>query len=207
MIQSLMLATALLQEPRALVQSDPSIHRAFRLVDLDLDGRLDRVAYNAEGKLEVSLNRGDRVFEPIRQDLPRVSVAGLLAGDLNGDQRVDLYVVSTGANVALVGDGTGGFVEATAELGLADAGLGLSAEQIDIDADGVLDVLLHNQEGDVIFWGTESAYERDPSSLPPATGVQTAVGQPASPGPKGAGSSTALTSGGEVTAPDPARRA
>jgi hypothetical protein len=199
----LMLLAPALQEPSWIVQSPPYI----RLVDVDRDGRLDRVSFDAAGTIEIALNRGARVFDLVRQELPPVNVAGILAGDLNDDGHVDLYLVSSGANVALLGDGSGLFVDATAELGLADAGLGLAAEQVDIDADGHLDVLLHNQGGDVIFWGSGAGYERDLTSSTGAAAsdaAQRAVGsQSKSGGGKGSSPAPAPTSTGERVTPDP----
>ncbi len=207
MFQTLLLVPVLLQGGDALANPPQTI----RLIDLDRDGRLDRFAYDLEGNLEVALNRGGRAFEPIRQALPRVNVSGLLVGDLNGDRQIDLYLVSARANVALLGDGTGAFTEGTAELGLADSGVGLSAEQVDIDADGIQDVLLHKETGDVIFWGTGRAYERDGSSSaaspagPPATGgafsAASAQTNAASGGTGTSGPGARPSSGGTISPP------
>jgi len=68
------------------------------------------------------MNRGGRAFADVEQELPRVIVSDVLVADLNGDGALDIYLVSPRANAALIGDGTGAFVEATAELGLSDAG-------------------------------------------------------------------------------------
>ena len=67
------------------------------------------------------MNQGRRQFEEIIQTLPTVVVSGVFVGDLNDDGHLDLYLVSPQANAALVGDGTGMFVESTTELGLAGA--------------------------------------------------------------------------------------
>lgn len=151
------------QEPSA----PEALPAAVRFVELDGDGMIDRLIVGADGSLAVALNRGARLFEPVVQELPAVLVTEVLAGDLNADGHPDLYLVSPGDNVALVGDGTGRFVDATEELGLADGGAGLRAERLDLDADGTPDVLLHNLRGDVLFWGgAAGAYERDPATPP-----------------------------------------
>ena len=139
-----------------------SVPAPVRMVDVDGDGRLDRLQLGPDGALRVALNLGRREFEPIVQGLPRVDLVDVLAADLNGDGHADLYLVAEGENAALVGDGTGRFTEATRELGLADAGRGRAAEVVDIDGDGRGDLLLHNASGDVVFWGEEAgAFVRD----------------------------------------------
>lgn len=167
---------------------------AIRMIDLDGDGRLDRLSSSSGGSLSVALNRGGRVFEPIQQTLPRVALSNVLASDLNGDGKIDLYLVSSRGSVALVGDGTGSFREATSELGLVDAGSGISAERVDIDRDGLEELLLHNRGGDVIFWAAKGAFERDPSTpfeLPdsPAARISSSSGKkPAAPADSAVGS-------------------
>ncbi len=130
-------------------QDRPSV----RMADLDGDGLLDRLQHGQDGSLSIALNQGARRFVEVLQSLPAVLVTDVLVNDLDGDGRVDLYLVSPRDNVALVGDGCGRFTDRTADLGLADHGVGLRAEAVDIDADGTRDILLHNSNGDVIFWG------------------------------------------------------
>jgi hypothetical protein len=63
--------------------------------------------------------------------------------------------------VALLGDGTGRFSEATERLGLIDGGPGVSAERVDLDGLSQQELLLHNAAGDVNFWSTGNGFERD----------------------------------------------
>ena len=133
-----------------------------RLVDVDGDGRPDRVATGADGALRIALNLGRREFEPIVQSLPHVAVVDFLPTDLNQDGIVDLYLVAEGENAAWLGDGTGRFAEATEELGVADPGSGRWAEMFDVDGDGREDLVLHNARRDVVFWCEEAGvYTRD----------------------------------------------
>ena len=74
--------------------------RTYRMVDVDGDGRLDRLQVDAEGRITIAINRGARQFEPVPQELPRVALNDVLAEDLNGDGHTDLYLVSPGANAA-----------------------------------------------------------------------------------------------------------
>jgi hypothetical protein len=138
-----------------------------QLVDLDGDGRTDLVDL-AGGRLQVSWSLGGRSFERAT-NLPAIPVADVLVDDLDADGRLDLYLVSPGANLALVADGARGFRDATDELGLADAGVGLRVERRDVDGDGVRDLVLHEARGVVIFWGhAEGGFERDLTLAPPA---------------------------------------
>ena len=142
-----------------------------RMVDLDGDGRLDRLQIGPLGSFRVALNRGGRHFEPVAQAVASERalppIAHVLVGDLDGDGLTDLYLVSPGANVALVGDGAGRFREATEVLGLADEGRGCSAERVDVDADGLDDLLLHDEGGDVLFWANPAGvFERDGATPP-----------------------------------------
>lgn len=149
--------------------SDPTV---LRYVDLDGDGRVDRLLREAGGGLVVDLNQGSH-FRAVQQGLP--AVAGLrdvLVSDLDGDCRLDLYLVGTGPNVALLGDGRGGFRDATQALGLGDEGCGISAERLDVDGDGDEELLLHDVEGDVLFWCRGAIFERDPVAPEPQTAQQ-----------------------------------
>ena len=65
---------------------------------------------------------------------------GVVAGDLDGDGRRDLYVTNFGPDAYLWADGPGRFVEATAESGLGDARWNAGAVLFDADLDGDLDL-------------------------------------------------------------------
>ncbi len=134
---------------------------AMRLLDLTGDGLLDRLQLGPDGALIVEVNRGARRFHAIHQELPRVEVTAVLAGDLDRDGLIDLYLVSPGPDVALVGDGSGWFREATQALGLLEMGVGLGAMRQDVDGDGLADLLLRNATRDVLFWArADGTYEQ-----------------------------------------------
>ena len=141
------------------------LSKALRMIDVNGDGLRDCLRNDSNGSLVVGLNRGNRIFEDIHQKLPRIIIAAAMGADLNADGQLDLYLVSEGANVALLGDGEGLFHEATVELGLADAGSGRGAAMEDLDGDGTLDLLLYNVDGDVVFWASgDGTYERGPAT-------------------------------------------
>ncbi len=65
---------------------------------------------------------------------------GAAAGDVNDDGHVDLYVTNLGADVLLLGDGKGGFRDATKRAGLHDERWTSAATFFDADGDGDLDL-------------------------------------------------------------------
>jgi hypothetical protein len=136
------------------------------LADLDGDGFLDKLRVAGDGALSVALNRGGGAFEPVGQTIPGAAPHAVLADDLDGDGRTDLYLLTARGAMALLGDGTGLLREATAELGLADAGRGVRAERVDLDGIPPLELVLHQVDGDVVFWPEGSAFRRDVDSPP-----------------------------------------
>ena len=158
-------ACALAHSPIATAQAPrPS---TIRMADLNGDRYFDRIVTHADGTLAVALGLGDRQFEGVAQGervsqaLSKVTIVDLLVADLDDDGHRDLYFVTTAANVALLGDGNGFFVEGTERLGLRDEGRGRSVELVDLDDDGNGDLLLHNEDRDVLFWGERGRFERD----------------------------------------------
>jgi len=88
----------------AQVQEHP---RFLHLVDLDADGRLDCLRVTSAGALEVALNRGGGHFDLVPQALPQALPSHVLSGDLDGDGSIDLFLLTAGGSLALLGDGTG----------------------------------------------------------------------------------------------------
>jgi hypothetical protein len=125
---------------------------AVRLIDVTGDGALDQVLLGPGDAVRIAVAIGGRSFQEVLQPLSVVNVQDVLASDLNGDGWIDLYLVSAADSVVLLGDGTGVFRDETDALGLGESSFGLSAEHLDVDADGLKDLLLHNASGDLLFW-------------------------------------------------------
>ncbi len=159
-LAALSLASVIIAAPveaRVVPATDAPV--SVRMVDLTADGLLDMVFLRPEG-LSIAVNRAGGVFDEQLAQLPAVDLVDVLASDLDGDGLVDLYLVNRGPNLAFLGDGAGQFVEAPEWLGLADAGQGLSAERVDLDLIGADELLLHNADGDVVFWATGRGFQR-----------------------------------------------
>ena len=138
--------------PTSSTQISEAPPAATRLIDLDGDGALDILSQRADGQLSIRMHTGGRQFVDVHQNLPHVHVTDALSTDLDGDGTLDLYLVTPGQDVALLGDGNGRFENATQRLGLVSVGVGLSAERSDLDGDGIEELIVHNEESDVLFW-------------------------------------------------------
>jgi tetratricopeptide (TPR) repeat protein len=110
--------------------------------DLNGDGRLD-LAWVADGRAAVALNRGDGTFLPAEP----VGAAGtLLLFDYDNDGFLDLLLANpSGASALYRNDGTGHFTAAS--VGALPAAR--DAEAVDFDGDGDLDLALVTPEGAV----------------------------------------------------------
>ena len=158
----------------AQASADISASMSFRLVELTGDRLPDQVRMGPGGRVEIAVNRGGGVFEPIPQLLPSIEIVSMLHADLNGDGNFDLYLVARGPNVVLLGDGQGGMTEATEATGLVDNGSGLSAEMVEVTGDNNEDLVLHNATSDVLFLGGTARFQR---AEPPPTIVYTDPGR------------------------------
>lgn len=177
----LLLRTAFLVSiaaPTHIAGAETTAPSSIRMIDLNSDRHKDLLEIGEDGSLVVSMGMGQREFRAIIQDLPTARVTDLLVADLNGDSFPDLYLVTPNANIALAGDGTGYLTEVTAQWGLEDFGVGIDVSWSDLDDDGFSDLVLHNQRGDVLFWGVPGGFERDvrtPIPSPPAAATSNAI--------------------------------
>ena len=126
-------------------------------VDLDRDGAYDVIIASNQG-LGYYRNLGDMTFEQ-RRELhpdPPVPARAVLAGDLDNDSDIDLFVATTGQDFLLINQGDDiTFQEITVYFPVESS---RSAALVDFDADGNLDLFvaaatsrLYHNEGDASF--------------------------------------------------------
>ncbi len=126
------------------------------LVDVDGDGDLDVVllagAERSSDPASPQSGSGHALFRndgrgrfiraasvPALEAL-RGYAMGIATGDVDGDGHVDLYVTQFGRDALLLGDGDGGFEDASEAFGAGTPGWSTSAAFVDFDADGDLDL-------------------------------------------------------------------
>ncbi|UCF81365.1 MAG: CRTAC1 family protein [Acidobacteriota bacterium] len=83
---------------------------------------------------------------------PKYSGGGLAVGDVDGDGRMDVYLVSGRDNKLYKNNGDGTFRDITKKAGVADSSEGRAALFADIDNDGDLDLFLANVFGASRLW-------------------------------------------------------
>lgn len=123
------------------------------LADVDGDGDLDAFLVQSGSLVDPAVDRQDRLFlnelatsgrfvDATDQWLPVDDGYGIgvIAGDVNGDEWIDLYVTNYGGDRLLLNRDGAGFEDVTEAAGVGLEGWGTSAAFVDIEADGDLDL-------------------------------------------------------------------
>jgi hypothetical protein len=82
-----------------------------------------------------------------RVGMPKFKVGGAAVGDMDGDGRLDVYLVSGKDNKLYKNRGDGTFLDVTEKSGAGDASQGIYALFADVDGDGDLDLFIANAFG------------------------------------------------------------
>lgn len=124
-------------------------------IDYDADGLRDLVLIGPDRDLQLMKNRGDGSFDDITQRLGLAGLQGIVQAafaDYDNDGSEDLLVVSNRGTARLFRASAGGaFVQAGPESGLEPKASIVSANWVDYDEDGELDLELQSIEGMELF--------------------------------------------------------
>jgi hypothetical protein len=122
---------------------------AFLLVDVNNDGKADIIwATNSIGNISVMLGNGDGTFQTSKNYPADYNPFFIVAGDFNGDGKLDLALICSGTASApvldvLLGNGDGTF-QAPVSYAI---GLGGGAVVGDFNGDGILDLAAGGTDG------------------------------------------------------------
>ncbi len=131
-----------------------SAGRGTAVFDMDGDGCLDVVVTSAHGGCNLYHNNGDGTFTDVTvgSGLDEcVNAFAVSVGDFNNDGLDDLFVTRlgfyAGDSVLYRNNGDGTFTDVTKEAGVYTWGAGFSAQWVDYDCDGNLDLFVPNNLG------------------------------------------------------------
>jgi len=119
--------------------------------DFDDDGWLDVVAASWDEPITVWWNGGSGAFGEERTSFGAPCL-NLDAGDLDGDEDLDLYVGNAGQDLVYINDGNGTFVDSGQRFGSQPTG---GVAMGDMDGDGDLDVVAAGWDEPGRVWGND----------------------------------------------------
>ena len=86
----------------------------LRLADVDQDGYLDIVTVHCNGTVATIISNADGTFQPaVRTEVGRKCLESLAVADFDRDGAADVLVSHQSGSLVMVGDGSGGFSNAT----------------------------------------------------------------------------------------------
>lgn len=123
------------------------------IADFDGDGDLDVVVVSEDDRVnELYFNDGGGRFSDEGARLPvEGTTNGVLVADLNGDGYPDILFANNGQDAVIINDGTGNFVDETAERLPRSADVTQDLELGDVDGDGDLDLIVANEGANALY--------------------------------------------------------
>lgn len=157
------------------VGGDP--YRGFEIADINNDNLLDIVTPNTND-VSILLNTKSNDFFFDKKSIKTESPFSVKLADINGDEKIDLIVASSGNSVTVIlGDGHGNFLETQKTV----FNMGQGAKQIavgDINGDGIKDVFVSSwNNGLMVILGGEKNFETvkiDLQNIPNPWGIELA---------------------------------
>ncbi|MDY0002657.1 MAG: FG-GAP-like repeat-containing protein [Polyangia bacterium] len=133
--------------------------RGVAMGDVDGDGDQDLFLSMDAGTCRLWLNDGHGIFREAPPDAlpPHDTLRARMPamGDLDADGDLDILVVSTGQDRLWVNDGSGRFTDQTSERLGTENEAGYSAVIVDLDLDGVNDLVVANSDGRLRIYRTD----------------------------------------------------
>jgi hypothetical protein len=111
------------------------------VADANGDGKLDVIGVNSGGMLAVFLGKGDGTFS-IGSTYSVPASYAMVAGDFNGDHKIDVALAANGNVVVLLGNGDGSFQSPRPSPSGSHEGVLVAG---DVNGDGKLDLALAGQ--------------------------------------------------------------
>ncbi len=136
------------------------------IADFDGDGDLDIVVVSEDDRVnELYFNDGAGRFSDEGARLPvEGTTNGVVVGDLNGDGFPDILFANNGQDAVIVNDGTGNFVDETAERLPRSGDVTQDLELGDVDGDGDLDLVVANEGANALYINDGAGRFRDESA-------------------------------------------
>jgi hypothetical protein len=134
----------------------PAAHRDSEdvgIADFDSDGDLDIVVVSEDDAInEYYLNDGSGTFTDAGDRWPVTGTSNaVVVADLTGDGAPDILVGNNGQDAFLVNDGSGQFIDETADRLPSSDDVTQDLELGDVDGDGDLDLLVGNEDDNKLY--------------------------------------------------------
>lgn len=136
------------------------------IADFDGDGDLDIVVVSEDDRVnELYFNDAAGRFSDEGARLPvEGTTNGVVVADVNGDGFPDILFANNGQDAVVINDGTGNFVDETAERLPGSADVTQDLELGDVDGDGDLDLVVANEGPNALYINDGTGHFSDESA-------------------------------------------
>ncbi|MDE2980034.1 MAG: VCBS repeat-containing protein [Gemmatimonadota bacterium] len=136
------------------------------IADFDGDGDLDIVVASEDDRVnELYFNDGSGRFTDEGERLPvEGTTNGVVVADVNADGSPDILFANNGQDAVIINDGTGNFVDETAERLPRSRDVTQDLELGDVDGDGDLDLIVANEGANALYMNDGTGHFSDESA-------------------------------------------